>query len=166
MPYSMIRPILLPLLAAAAFGQSFEVASIKVHEGPIPRLGVTTSGLRLTADASNIRLLAMYAYNVKNFQVVGTAPLLEQDNLWWDIVAKAEGDMPPSKEAFRHMMQSLLADRFQLKAHTEMREMPVYAIVVGKSGIKFKESGRCGRDGSSQSERSRQRGHSPESDDE
>jgi uncharacterized protein (TIGR03435 family) len=140
MPYSMIRPALLALLSAAAFGQTFEVASIKVHEGPIPRIGVTTTGLRLTADASNIRLLVMYAYNVKSFQVVGTAPLVDQDNLWWDIVAKADGDPPPSQEAFRHMMQSLLADRFQLKVHTEMREMPVYAIVVGKSGIKFKES--------------------------
>ena len=38
------------------------------------------------------------------------------------------------------MLQSLLADRFKLKIHREMREMPVYELVVGKNGPKFKES--------------------------
>ena len=32
------------------------------------------------------------------------------------------------------MEQSLLADRFKLKVHFEMREMPVYALVVAKGG--------------------------------
>jgi hypothetical protein len=38
------------LVAWALSGQSFEVASIKPHEGPMLRLGVSTSGQRLTAD--------------------------------------------------------------------------------------------------------------------
>ena len=37
------------------------------------------------------------------------------------------------------MMQSLLADRFQLKAHFETREMPVYQLVLAKGGSKLKE---------------------------
>jgi uncharacterized protein (TIGR03435 family) len=37
------------------------------------------------------------------------------------------------------MQQSLLADRFQLKAHLETREMPVYQLVLAKSGSKLKE---------------------------
>lgn len=37
------------------------------------------------------------------------------------------------------MMQSLLADRFQLKAHFEAREMPVYQLVLAKAGSKLKE---------------------------
>ncbi len=36
------------------------------------------------------------------------------------------------------MMQSLLADRFKLKVHFEMRELPVYALVVAKGGPKVK----------------------------
>ena len=36
------------------------------------------------------------------------------------------------------MKQSLLADRFKLKVHFEMREMPVYALVVAKGGSKVK----------------------------
>ena len=37
------------------------------------------------------------------------------------------------------MQQSLLADRFQLKAHFETREMPVYQLVLAKGGSKLKE---------------------------
>jgi bla regulator protein blaR1 len=40
----------------------------------------------------------------------------------------------------RLMMQSLLADRFQMKAHFETREMPVYELLVAKGGPKLKEN--------------------------
>lgn len=38
------------------------------------------------------------------------------------------------------MMQSLLWDRFKLKAHFETREMPVYELVPAKGGPKLKEN--------------------------
>jgi uncharacterized protein (TIGR03435 family) len=38
------------------------------------------------------------------------------------------------------MAQSLLAERFQLKAHWETREMPTYNLVPAKNGIKLKPS--------------------------
>src|SRR6266702_2510442 len=38
------------------------------------------------------------------------------------------------------MKQSLLADRFQLKAHFETREMPVYRLVLAKGGSQLKEN--------------------------
>jgi uncharacterized protein (TIGR03435 family) len=34
------------------------------------------------------------------------------------------------------MLQHLLAERFQLKVHTEARQMPVYALVLEEGGIK------------------------------
>ena len=40
----------------------------------------------------------------------------------------------------RGMEQSLLADRFKLKAHFETREMPMYELVVAKGGSKLTES--------------------------
>ena len=41
---------------------------------------------------------------------------------------------------FRRMLKTLLADRFQLKAHFEKKETPVYALIVSKGGPKFSAS--------------------------
>ena len=137
----MPRLSALALLPAMAFAQSFEVASVKVHEGPLDRIDdITTSGPRFTAYAADVRYLVMYAYNLKAFQVVSDAPVFQDFDTRWNIFAKAEGDSAPNKAEFRQMLQSLLADRFQLKVHREKREMPVYALVIGKGGPKLKES--------------------------
>ena len=40
----------------------------------------------------------------------------------------------------RSMLQALLADRFRLVVHREMKEMPVYALVVGKDGPKLEKA--------------------------
>lgn len=39
----------------------------------------------------------------------------------------------------RHMLQVLLADRFHLKGHTEVKEMSVYSITIAKGGSKLHE---------------------------
>ena len=38
------------------------------------------------------------------------------------------------------MLQGMLVDRFGLKAHFESRDLPVYSLILAKSGPKFKES--------------------------
>lgn len=43
------------------------------------------------------------------------------------------------RDAKSSMMQSVLAERFRMKAHVETREMPAYALVIAKSGSKLKE---------------------------
>ena len=50
----------------------------------------------------------------------------------FDIEARAPGT--PTKDQMRLMMQSLLADRFKLAVHFEVRQLPVYELVVNKPG--------------------------------
>ena len=50
----------------------------------------------------------------------------------YDIAARAPGT--ESKDQMRLMMQALLADRFNLQAHWETRQAPVFALVVGRPG--------------------------------
>ncbi len=49
------------------------------------------------------------------------------------IQARAEGNNP-TKDQMRLMMQSLLADRFQLKVHFETQQVPVLALTLAKPG--------------------------------
>jgi uncharacterized protein (TIGR03435 family) len=127
-------------MSSTTFGQSFEVASIRPHPGDPHSINITTSGPRLTAEAETVFGLLMYAYELKSYQLADSPAYSTVGDNYYDIVAKAEGDGEPTQAEFRHMMQSLLADRFKLKIHRETREMPVYVLTVGKGGPKFKES--------------------------
>jgi uncharacterized protein (TIGR03435 family) len=44
------------------------------------------------------------------------------------------------KKLRQQMMQALLAERFNLTAHSETKQAPVYELVVAKSGPKMKEA--------------------------
>jgi uncharacterized protein (TIGR03435 family) len=128
------------LTSSAVFGQTFEVASVKLHPGGASNMNITTSGPRFRASAELLAGLVSYAFDLKNYQLAWTTPNSALDDMFFDIEAKAEGDAAPSPGDFRKMLQSLLADRFKLRFHHEMRETQVFALVVGKNGPKFKES--------------------------
>ncbi len=129
------------LFAQSAPAPSFEVASVKVYDGPLNRIGdFSSSGTRATWRVFNVMGLLMDAYGLNNYQISFAASARSLENTYYDIFAKAEGDQPRTRAEFRQMLQRLLAERFQLKVHRESRETPVYALVVGKGGPKFKES--------------------------
>ena len=97
------------LLAQPTVRPQFEVASVKpsinrsvMNVRPLPG--------RLTADAS-LRMLVQYAYGVQPFQVVGASGWMQAER--YQIEAKADGNA--SRDRMFLMLQSLLADRFQLK---------------------------------------------------
>ena len=87
---------------------------------------------RLTADAS-LQMLIQYAYGVQPFQVVGGPGWMQSER--YEIDAKADGNA--SRDQMFLMLQSLLEDRFQLKIHRETRDLPVYALVAAKGGLKL-----------------------------
>jgi uncharacterized protein (TIGR03435 family) len=124
--------------AVVSFGQStplaFEVASVRAHQGPLSRIAdFTSSGPRLSLEGYTASLLILEAYGVNNYQLsLASAKLPAYD--YYDIAAKAEGGGVPTRDEFREMLKTLLADRFKLKIHREMRETPVYELTVDKKG--------------------------------
>ena len=58
------------------------------------------------------------------------------DDERYDLSAKAE-DRPPLQEMLGPMLLALLEDRFQLKAHTEPRDMQVYALGLAEGPRKL-----------------------------
>jgi len=74
--------------------------------------------------------------------IKGSPPWLSTDR--YDIEAKAPA--PQAREMMMGpMMQVLLEDRFQLKMHRELRDVPVYELTVAKGGPKFSmaQKGSC-----------------------
>jgi uncharacterized protein (TIGR03435 family) len=131
------------------FGQSkpqaFEVTSIKAHQGPLTRIAdFRPSGPRLSLEGYNAYYLILEAYGVKSYQVsLASTNLPAYD--YYDIEAKAEGDGIPTRDEFREMLKTLLTDRFGLKIHREMREVPVYELTVDKKGAQLKPASTDGK---------------------
>lgn len=118
---------------------AFEVASIRPNPGPWREIqGFYSSGPTLRLIAWDIKSLIMEAYNLMEHEVVCPSTTLNPER--YDIVAKAEGDIKRTRPEFRQILQTLLADRFQLRFHREIRELPVYFMVVGKNGPAFRET--------------------------
>jgi uncharacterized protein (TIGR03435 family) len=132
-------------IVCLAFGQSappaFEVASVKPHEGPRPAmLQFSSSGPRATWLVFPLRGLIQEAYGIKFYQLTFAPSAQSRDMTYYNVVGKASGDKARTRDEFRKMLQSLLAERFKLAFHSESKEMPVYELVVGKRGPKFKKS--------------------------
>jgi uncharacterized protein (TIGR03435 family) len=62
--------------------------------------------------------------------LVEQVPWLSEDR--FDIEARASGN--PTKDQYRLMMQSLLAERFKFAVHYESRQVPIFGLVLAKSG--------------------------------
>jgi uncharacterized protein (TIGR03435 family) len=123
---------------ARALGQTpatapaFEVAAVKVsHEPPGSDASKSTLGSLWMRNMTPRAIIAM-AYSVKELQVVGGPKWLDSER--YDIDAKAAG--PAQGTELRSMLQTLLAERFQVALHRETRISPGYVLLVVKSGVK------------------------------
>jgi uncharacterized protein (TIGR03435 family) len=126
---------------------AFEVASIKENHDVDNRVGIRFGPGSFTATGVPLKMLISNAYNVRPFQISGGPNWISTEK--YDIDAKMPDglydklkDVPDSerREKMGQLMQSLLADRFQLKVSHETREGPVYNLVVAKNGPLLHES--------------------------
>ena len=99
----------------------------------------------------SIRDLIQYAYNLPKSQILGGPQWL--NSAMYDIDAKSDPEQDAKLKALsgydatqqkRLMVQGLLVDRFALAAHHETRELPIYNLLLAKSGAKFQPSTRDG----------------------
>ena len=145
-----LRALLLASTPLCVWAQTgFEVASIR-PAGPGTRGGgiEVTPGGRFSATNVSLRALLKYAYGVRDFQIA--QPPNWFDSQRYDVLAKAEPDA--TEDRIKIMVQSLLAERFELKLHRESKEMQAYVLTVSKGGAKIQpvksdEAGRVTRKG-------------------
>ncbi len=122
---------------------SYDVATIKPYD-PSPMQGGMTR-LANTTLRDYIRGAFAPEALLSTSQVVGGPEWIDKDR--YTIQAKPPGDLEVAMQKMKNddrlqldhaMRQSLLAERFHLKVHFEVREMPVYALVPAKGGLKIK----------------------------
>jgi uncharacterized protein (TIGR03435 family) len=140
-----------PLLFAvcvAAYGQdqptTFEVASVRISP-PIDRTkppkngcsggpGTTDPGLYVCRYVT-LQTLVIEAFGLAAYQL----PYVPSgDHTTYDVEAKVPAGA--TREQLRGMTQRLLAERFKLAYHLEMKPAPVYDLAIAKNGPKLRES--------------------------
>jgi uncharacterized protein (TIGR03435 family) len=126
---------------------AFDVASIKpAKTGATDDWDSYTRRDIYTATNMTLKKLIGEAYAVPGAQILGIPPSL--NDIAFDIEAKMDQSVFDwvkglSREqraaAIEQMIQQLLIDRFNLRVHTETRQLPVYALVVAnpKRGTKL-----------------------------
>jgi uncharacterized protein (TIGR03435 family) len=134
----------------AAVRPSFEAATIipSPHRGA--EVYISNWG-KFTVTSVTAKYLIEYAYNdgqagdvLSDDRLVGGPGWINFER--YDVDAKVEDSLAEKlrnlpagqvQDQIRLMVQSLLADQFNLRVHYERKEHPVYALVVAKGGPKF-----------------------------
>ena len=127
----------------------FAVASVKTSKAiDFRRDGIKfLPGGRIIATNYPLQVLIADAYHLpyQSPRLVGGPEWVRSDR--YDIEAKADSESLPiglpaevKRTRIRLMLQKLLADRFKLTMRRETRELPVYVMVVAKTGLKLQKS--------------------------
>jgi len=106
--------------------------------GAFPYVG----GGRYEIRNANLLNLINQAYGVDNEKIIGGPSWIEWDS--YDINAKLPPESTP--ESQKEMLKGLLADRFKLTVHDDMKDLPAYVLTAGKT-LKLKQSAGSGDTG-------------------
>jgi len=122
---------------------TFDVVSIKrtpEDTGPGADFMIQAGG-RLVARNNPVLNFITNSFGVPYYTVIGGPDWMRDEK--YDMEAKADGERP--RPEIMQMLQALLADRFQLRAHRETRELPAYVLTVARGGAKLTRSkdGEC-----------------------
>jgi uncharacterized protein (TIGR03435 family) len=139
----------------------FEAASIKPANPDRPMTGLLyTGGSQMKAGGTLRALIAMSLQMTPNIAADTVIGLPKSaDTQSWDITAKVpstgEGapnivngrPLPPPLSVGLEMLRGLLLDQFELKTHTENREVTVYALTMGSGKPKLTQAEESERSG-------------------
>jgi uncharacterized protein (TIGR03435 family) len=129
-PILTLASLMLPALGIGQTRPTFEAASIKPNKGCPGPHGRNLPG-RVVMNCYSIQELVAFSWGLRKDQVVGQ---FFSDR--YDIEATMDG-ATPINQIYGPMLQALLEDRFALKLHRETRDLPIYNLIVAKSGVKM-----------------------------
>jgi bla regulator protein blaR1 len=161
---AIVAPILFGLVSAtqtraqlqdqntAGIAPAFAAASIKPSSIKQDKSGIVHEGMmflpgEFTATRVTLQGVLREAYGVDDNQILGAPGWLSSEK--YDFEARVDSSVadelrklnPDQREVeSQRMLQALLAERFKLSLHRESKELPVYALIVAKTGPKLQEA--------------------------
>src|SRR5215471_2007687 len=136
---AMVRVATLLAGVSLCWAQGFDTASVRanVANDRIVTVQVSPDG-RFTARGYTLVLLIQRAYAVRYGYVLGGPGWAYADR--FDVAAKASVPGRFTEAQMEPMLADLLAERFRLRVHTEIKEVPGYALEVARSGARLTRS--------------------------
>jgi len=142
----ILPPMIWGQLPNASPSVRFDAISIKQNQSSLERGGVEIppqSDRIVVSNAPMYRIVA-FAYDRQRNDLIEGLPEWARSERW-DIQAKvADEDIPAFTQLSfvqkKMMLQTVLADRCQMRAHLAKKEAPVYALEVLKNGLRMHSS--------------------------
>jgi uncharacterized protein (TIGR03435 family) len=124
---------------------AFNVVAIRENkdESSPRQLGFAANGDGLQIQNVPIAWIIQYAYNIQNSSLLSGAPDWTKSD-GYNIQAKVDDSDLVAYHKLNDtqrklMLQAVLKDRFKLTVHSGQKEVPTFALVVAKNGLKMKE---------------------------
>ncbi len=126
----------------------FEVVTIKPTPPDVSNWRIEFNPGMMWIQNRTLRDIIEFAYDLKSgTQLLNAPEWVKSDR--FDIRGKEdeelakrvqEGQRDPRRPLLRQLVRTMLDDRFHLKVSRKSVEVPVYALIVGRGGIKAKTS--------------------------
>lgn len=116
----------------------WEVVTVRPGDPNGTSSGIRVEGRDLVVERHSVETLLLFGFGVHKTQVVNAPDWVRSER--WDARGYADVAGQPSIPQFQSLIRKLLVERFGLVEHTEKRDLAVYALTVGKGGLKIEKS--------------------------
>lgn len=116
-----------------AAASTFDVISVRPNKSGNGMRAGSADPTTYRAGSVTLKELIESAYRVQEIQLSGGPGWADVDR--YDVEARTE--RPSGEEQQALMLRALLSERFQLRVHTETRELRAYVLHVGNNGAKL-----------------------------
>jgi uncharacterized protein (TIGR03435 family) len=119
----------LDVLAQAPTGdEQFDVVSIKPVVAGTSQARLIETPVQFYRRALSLRNLLSFAYDVRDFQVIGGPDWVSREN--YEVSARTS--RPMTTDEMRPLVRRLVDTRFAARVREELREMPTYDLVLAR----------------------------------
>lgn len=126
----LLAAVLSTGLTAQQQAPGFDVASINPNVSTATAAFQLTPNGRFTATNTSLQALILRAYGLHDSQLIGAPDWIAAER--FDVDARVDPVPAGGPNALLPLVRTLLIERFRLKTHDEMRELPAYVLTFAR----------------------------------